>query len=98
MSKYYIFIKDDIAVQAVKSGAVPTSEIFEVEEITREEFLSLRLPCVKENSVWVHTDEMPEIEYPESEPTEEPEREMTLEEQLAATQEAIDFILMNMEV
>ena len=103
MSKYYVFIKDDIAVQAVKSGDVPTSEIFEVEEITRAEFLTLPLPCKRVNSVWVKVDEMPEIEYPESEPVEPITPEPTLEEkyqelkeQLATTQDAVDFILMNM--
>ena len=104
MSKYYVFIKNDIAVQAVKSGTVPASEIFEVEEITRAEFLTLKLPCKKIKGVWTHTDEMPEIEYPASDPEEDPvtpeptleQKYQELKEQLATTQDAVDFILMNM--
>lgn len=86
MNKYYVFKKDDIAVQAVKSGEVPTSEIFEIEEISKLEFLTLQLPCKRIEGVWTKVDEMPEIEYPETEPDPEPEPkpEPTMWDELAA--------------
>lgn len=103
MDRYYVFKKDDVVIQSIKGGAVPTSEMFEVEEITRAEFLNLPLPCKRIDGVWTKVNEMPEIEYPVSE-SEDPvtpgltpeEKIQALEEQLATTQDAVDFILMNM--
>ena len=80
MKKFYVLSKDGIAVQKTRASEDFASNLFEVEEITEEDFLTMPLPAKKVDGVWTKTDEFPEIDYPE---TEETEMEPSAEEDTA---------------
>lgn len=94
MDKYFVLTKDDIAIQIARGSKKPTSEIFEVSEITREEFVSIKLPCKKIDGVWTKVDEMPEIEYPAFESKGVVERQPTQQERIEALELAVEMLCM----
>lgn len=74
MEKYYIKIKDEIAISI--DSKIPKVGSFDCDSYEETDFnfaMNANLPCKKVSGEWVHTDEYPVIEYPVSEPMPETE-------------------------
>lgn len=74
---YYLKIKDNIAIGVDISKPEISFDCDRTEEIDDKLAYTIKLPAKFVNGEWVHTEEYPVIDYPVSEPTQEPEPQDT---------------------